>query len=63
MHRPASAPQRRGGSRTALVPAERLQGWVARFASSHGPVEEDLDDGGLLLRAADGSEALLRPPW
>lgn len=63
MHRPASAPQRRGGSRTALVPGERLQGWVARFASSHGPVEEDLDDGGLLLRAADGGEALLRPPW
>ncbi|MEV7662247.1 Vms1/Ankzf1 family peptidyl-tRNA hydrolase [Paenarthrobacter sp. NPDC089316] len=63
MNRPASAPHRRGASRTALVPAARLQGWVDRFAASHGAVEQDLDDGGLLLRAADGAEALLRAPW
>ncbi|MFC8038345.1 Vms1/Ankzf1 family peptidyl-tRNA hydrolase [Paenarthrobacter sp. NPDC057355] len=63
MQRPASAPSRPGGRRTALVPAERLHGWVERFTASHGAVEEDLDDGGLLLRAADGAEALLRAPW
>jgi hypothetical protein len=59
----ASAPHQRSGSRTALVPAERLLGWVDRFTASHGPVVEDFDDGGLLLRAANGAKALLRAPW
>lgn len=59
-------PQRRDSQttiRTALVPASRLHGWVERFSASHGQVEEDFDDDGLLLRAADGAEALLRAPW
>ncbi|MFF2841624.1 Vms1/Ankzf1 family peptidyl-tRNA hydrolase [Paenarthrobacter sp. NPDC057981] len=63
MQRPTSAPRSPGGSRTALVPAERLDGWVARFTASHGTIAQDLDDGGLLLRAADGAKALLRAPW
>lgn len=63
MDRRASAPHQRSGNRTALVPSGRLQGWVDRFAASHGAVVDDLDDGGLLLRAADGATALLKAPW
>ncbi|MGR0160001.1 Vms1/Ankzf1 family peptidyl-tRNA hydrolase [Paenarthrobacter nitroguajacolicus] len=63
MNRRASAPHHRSGSRTALVPAGRLQGWVDRFAAGHGAVVEDLDHSGLLLRAADGATAFLRAPW
>ncbi|MDI2033055.1 Vms1/Ankzf1 family peptidyl-tRNA hydrolase [Paenarthrobacter nitroguajacolicus] len=65
MHRPtpAPAPRRRTGSRTALVPAARLQGWVDRFAAGHGALVVDLDDGGLVLRAADGATASLKAPW
>lgn len=63
MNRRASAAHQSSGSRTALVPAARLQGWVDRFAAGHGAVVEDLDGGGLVLRAADGAMALLRAPW
>ncbi|MEV7604460.1 acVLRF1 family peptidyl-tRNA hydrolase [Paenarthrobacter sp. NPDC089322] len=72
MDRPRTIPQRQPTSRTALVPAARLHGWVERFAASHGPLGESSDDGSLLLRAADGSmllraadgaTALLRAPW
>lgn len=50
-------------SRVARVPGERLAGWVERFAASHGHLEESDTDDGLLLRAADGAEALLQAPW
>ncbi len=50
-------------SRTAVVPAPRLAGWVERFAASHGSVREELYDGGLLLRASDGATAALQAPW
>ncbi|VXB22587.1 conserved hypothetical protein [Arthrobacter sp. 9V] len=63
MDRRASAAHQSPGSRVALVPAARLQGWVERFAASHGPVDEDLDDDGVLLRAADGAIARLKAPW
>ncbi|MDP9934279.1 hypothetical protein J2T11_000603 [Paenarthrobacter nicotinovorans] len=63
MQRPASAPRLPGGSLTTVVSATRLHGWVERFTASHGTVAQDLDDGGLLLRAADGAKALLRAPW
>lgn len=53
----------RNNSRTALVGAARLQGWTERFEASHGPTEQDFDGDGLLLRAADGTTALLRAPW
>ncbi|MEZ2389589.1 acVLRF1 family peptidyl-tRNA hydrolase [bacterium RCC_150] len=49
--------------RSAFIPGMRLAGWVQRFATSHGPVQEEPDDGGVLLRAADGATALLRAPW
>lgn len=66
MDRPTSTPQQRpanAASRTALVPASRLHGWVERFTASHGVAVEDNADGGLFLRAADGATALLRAPW
>lgn len=51
-------------SRTALVPAARLSGWVARFAAAHGGQSLMADtDGGLELRMNDGAAALLAPPW
>ncbi len=50
MDRRASAPLQSPGSRTALVAAARLQGWVERFAASHGPV-------------TDGATALMKAPW
>ncbi|GAB3562648.1 acVLRF1 family peptidyl-tRNA hydrolase [Arthrobacter alkaliphilus] len=58
-------------ARTAFVAGPRLAGWVERFAASHGALREDLDDEGVLLRAADGvvlraadgATALLRAPW
>nr|WP_306422509.1 Vms1/Ankzf1 family peptidyl-tRNA hydrolase [Paenarthrobacter aurescens] len=57
-------PQQPGNTtRTAVVPAERLLGWVERFKASHGALQEDFHDDGLLLRAADGAAALLRAPW
>lgn len=51
-------------SRTALVPAARLTGWVERFAAAHQGLAgtEDTDDG-VLLATGDGSTALLSPPW
>ncbi|GAA5197491.1 acVLRF1 family peptidyl-tRNA hydrolase [Arthrobacter gyeryongensis] len=52
-----------GAGRTAFIPGPRLAGWVDRFAASHGAVQEEPDDGGTLLKAADGARALLRAPW
>jgi hypothetical protein len=49
--------------RTAFIPGARLIGWLERFAASHGAVQEEPDDGGTLLRAADGAVALLKAPW
>lgn len=49
--------------RTAFIPGPRLPGWVERFATSHGALQEEPDDGGTILRAADGATALLRAPW
>ncbi|GAA4037249.1 acVLRF1 family peptidyl-tRNA hydrolase [Arthrobacter methylotrophus] len=58
-----SGKQPSAASRTAFIPAPRLTGWVERFAASHGAVEEEPNDGGTLLRAADGATALLTAPW
>ncbi|MGM7778573.1 acVLRF1 family peptidyl-tRNA hydrolase [Arthrobacter sp. KNU-44] len=60
-----------GAGRTAFIPGPRLTGWVDRFAASHGAVQEEPDDRGTLLKAADGAlltaadgaRALLRAPW
>ncbi|WP_426995903.1 acVLRF1 family peptidyl-tRNA hydrolase [Pseudarthrobacter sp. N5] len=50
-------------SRVAFVSGVRLPGWVERFAGSHGELTQEELDGGLQLRAADGTVALLQPPW
>ena len=50
-------------TRVAFVSGARLQGWVERFAASHGELVEEELDGGLQLRAADGAAALLQAPW
>ncbi|MCI0143080.1 hypothetical protein KNN17_16060 [Arthrobacter bambusae] len=55
--------QQPGAGRTAFIPGPRVTGWVERFAASHGAVAEEPDDGGTLLRAADGATALLKAPW
>lgn len=51
-------------SRTALVPAARLTGWVERFAAAHqGLAGTQGTDDGVLLAMRDGATALLSPPW
>ncbi|HSO17512.1 MAG TPA: acVLRF1 family peptidyl-tRNA hydrolase [Arthrobacter sp.] len=50
-------------SRVAFVSGARLQGWVERFAASHGTLVEEERDGGLQLSAGDGAVALLQAPW
>ncbi|MCR1159975.1 hypothetical protein NEK97_00710 [Paenarthrobacter sp. UW852] len=66
MGRPDSTPlpkQQGTTTRLALVPAQRLSGWVDRFAAGHGPLQEEMIDDGLVLQASDGAVALLRAPW
>lgn len=51
-------------SRTTLVPAARLTGWVDRFAASHRGLASTTDtDDGVMLAMRDGATALLTPPW
>lgn len=50
--------------RTAHVPADRLTGWVNRFAAAHQGLESAVDtDDGVVLAMRDGATALLTPPW
>lgn len=49
--------------RTAFIPGGRLAGWAERFGAAHGGCVLSDDDDGLRLVAADGTEALLQPPW
>ncbi|MFJ6078278.1 acVLRF1 family peptidyl-tRNA hydrolase [Pseudarthrobacter sp. NPDC092419] len=49
--------------RTTFVPGARLPGWAARFGSAHGGWSVSDDDDGVRLLAADGTAALLQPPW
>jgi hypothetical protein len=49
--------------RTAFVPGQRLPGWVERFSAAHGGFRLSDDDDGVRLLAADGTTALLQPPW
>jgi hypothetical protein len=67
---PGSRPERRqtaqrrtASTRTAFVPGQRLAGWVERFAASHGDLAFEDHDDGVRLAAADGTAALLQPPW
>ena len=50
--------------RTAIVPPDRLLGWVDRFAASHRGLAATTDtDDGVMLAMRDGATALLTPPW
>lgn len=50
--------------RTAHVRADRLSGWVDRFAASHRGLASTTDtDDGVLLAMRDGATALLCAPW
>lgn len=60
---PADGAQRPGSARTAFVPGARLAGWVERFSAAHGGFRLSDDDDGVRLLAADGTTALLQPPW
>jgi len=43
------------------VSAERLSGWIQRFADRHGPLTwSATDDGGARIEAADGAVAVVR---
>jgi len=48
--------------RVVAVSAQRLEGWCRRFEEHHGQVTAATRDGALVLEAADGSWARLRPP-
>lgn len=54
---------RAASARTAFVPGPRLPGWVERFSAAHGGFRLSDDDDGVRLLAADGTTALLQPPW
>lgn len=50
-------------ARRTSVPADRLPGWVERFATRHGELATKVEPDGLLLRATDGALARLSNPW
>lgn len=49
--------------RLVEVAADRLPGWIERFAARHGECVTTGADTGLTLRAADGAVALLESPF
>ena len=50
--------------RTAIVPPDRLLGWVDRFAASHRGLAATTDtDDGVMLAMRDGATAVLAAPW
>ena len=49
--------------RVVRVPTERLDRWCANFEARHGPTAYASRDGSLRLDAADGSHAVIRPPF
>lgn len=50
-------------TRTTFVSAERLPGWLERFAASNGELTLTPEHGGLRLAAANGTTADLLAPW
>lgn len=56
----------RPSSRSVLIEAERLDGWLTRFGERNGPwditVDDGRSDGSLRLAAENGCTAVLRPP-
>ncbi|MEJ1193260.1 acVLRF1 family peptidyl-tRNA hydrolase [Pseudarthrobacter sp. NPDC055928] len=59
----ADSAGRAGSVRTAFVPGARLSGWLERFSAAHGGFRPSDDDDGVRLLTADGTTALLQPPW
>lgn len=51
-----------GGYRWVEVDPERLPRWLDGFAQRHGPAHGSVEDGAVLLLAADGERATLYPP-
>lgn len=49
--------------RRVLVPAERVVRWCANFETRHGEATASVVHGALVLTAADGAVAELRPPF
>lgn len=50
-------------TRTTHVSADRLPGWLQRFAAGNGPLTITPEHGGLHLAAENGAEAELFAPW
>jgi len=63
-HQPRTPPTTVGSaSRTVDVAPARLSGWVSGFASRHGEFKLRIVDEVVTLTAADGSTAVLEPPF
>lgn len=50
-------------TRSTFVPAQRLPGWLERFAAGNGELAVAPEHGGLQLTAANGTTADLLAPW
>ncbi|MET4059155.1 hypothetical protein ABIB35_000686 [Arthrobacter sp. UYP6] len=50
-------------TRSTFVSADRLPGWLERFAAGNGDLTLTPEHGGLHLLAANGAEADLLAPW
>ncbi|MCC9196425.1 Vms1/Ankzf1 family peptidyl-tRNA hydrolase [Arthrobacter sp. zg-Y820] len=50
-------------TRSTFVSADRLPGWLERFAAGNGELTLTPEHGGLHLLAANGTEADLLAPW
>lgn len=50
-------------TRSTFVSADRLPGWLERFAAGNGELTLTPEHGGLHLAAANGTEADLLAPW
>lgn len=49
--------------RRVVVPAERVEGWLERFAARHGATSWEVVDDAVQVTAEDGSWARLLPPF
>ncbi len=49
--------------RLVEVPAQRLPGWIERFAARHGEATPSVDGTGLALRSPDGAIAIFEAPF
>ena len=59
----AGPPRPEGEHRVVLVPAERLEGWWARFEERHGTTTVDATTTEVTLAAPDGAVAVVEVPF